>query len=263
MYLFYLRISFLLLCIPLIATTVLAQGPPITADKPIMLGAKRIIVKTLTEVRFTEQGNFTKIPLMVHYLPTSNSLVAIHLPAVYQKFDDANGFEEGWSLGDIQLLGKYQFFRKDETGKTLRMVLKTLQTFPTGPASSMLGLSMDQYQSYVGLVTGFESIKYGLTGEIGYNYVPSNLLDQIRLRVGAGLPLRKPAYPVNQINLYFEYAGNIWLEIDESEWLYAQGIQYAIHRITLEAAVQFPLYQTLDEDQQRNLSFFIGTRYVF
>ena len=66
-----------------------AQGPPITADKPIMLCGGSFTAKTLTEIRHTERGDFTYVPVMLHYLPTSNSLVAIHLP--YINYDIENG----------------------------------------------------------------------------------------------------------------------------------------------------------------------------
>ncbi len=57
-----------------------AQGPPITADKPIMLGGNSVIIKTLTEIRNTDDGSFGRIPVMIHYLQSSNSLIAIHIP---------------------------------------------------------------------------------------------------------------------------------------------------------------------------------------
>ncbi|MEO1435269.1 MAG: hypothetical protein AAFV80_07005, partial [Bacteroidota bacterium] len=83
------------------AMPLLAQGPPITADKPIMLGSKSVILKTLSEVRNREDGTFTRIPLMAHYLPTSNSLVAIHAPMVIYTDKDQETFGSGIALADI------------------------------------------------------------------------------------------------------------------------------------------------------------------
>ena len=45
--------------------------------------------------------------------------------------------------------------------------------------------------------------------------------------------------------------------------LYAQGIQYAKGRITVETAIQFPLVQTISEEEKRDYSLFLGTRFVF
>ena len=239
-----------------------AQGPPITADKPIMLGGNSVILKTLTEIRDTNEGTFLRVPFMGHYLPTSNSLVAVHLPYVSYNFDDARG--SGSTLGDIEILAKYQFYRKDGTGKTFRMVAKTVQTLPTGEELGVENISTGIYQSYFGLVAGYESLKYGISNEVGYNIVPDADFDSFIYKLGFGLPLLKPTYPVNQINLYFEYTNEYRPNLEEYELLFAQGIQYAKKQWTWEAAVQLPLIQNnVPEAVERNYSIFLGTRYVF
>ena len=192
----------------LIITNQLAgQGPPITADKPIMLGSNSVILKTLTEIRTTDEGSFTKIPFMAHYLPTSNSLVAIHVPWTHYSFNGESPNAGGY-LGDIGIMGKYQFYRKDGKAKTFRMVLKTYQVLPTGQDFGPAEISAGEYQGYYGIVAGYESIKYGISNEFGVNYSSGNQ-DEIRYKFGVGLPLLKPTYPVKQINLYFEYS-SIW-----------------------------------------------------
>jgi len=240
--------------------TLLAQGPPITGDKPIMLGQSNLVVKTLTEIRETESGRFIKMPLMGHYLLTSNFLVGVHLP-----FVTTNGIYEQktTNLGDVELLAKYQFYQKDQTGKTLRMIVKTLQTLPTGQKRNLPGISTGLYQNYIGTLLGYESIRYGFSSEIGYNLVPNGDLDELRLKLGFGLPLLKPTYPVNQINLFFEYQSSWFTEKDHYLLLYAQGIQYAKGRFTLESAIQFPLIDTGPDFEHRKYSLFLGTRYVF
>lgn len=237
-----------------------AQGPPLTGDKPIMLGANSWLVKTLTEIRNNDKGTFVRAPLIIHYLPTSNTLVGVHLPFVNYDF---NSDMEGQTLGDIELLGKYQFYRKDNMSKTFRLVVKTLQTLPTGKSLNVEGISTNDYQSYFGIVAGYESIKYGISNEIGFNIRPSNDMDEFRYKLGFGLPLLKSTYPVNQINLYFEYQNSWFSAINEFMMLYAQGIQYAKGRLTIETAIQLPLIQSVSEEKERNFSIFIGTRYVF
>jgi len=180
--------KYLLIGVLLITSFALyAQGPPITSDKPIMLGPIMLgggsaVVKTLTEVRDTDYGTYTRIPVMVHYLPTSNSLLAVHLPMVFRNVLGDVAHTSG--LGDIDLMAKYQFYRKDGTGKTFRMI------------------STGDYASYLGIVAGYESLKYGISNELGYRLVPATQDDELRYKLGFGLPLRKPTYPVNQINLY-------------------------------------------------------------
>ncbi len=238
----------------------LAQGPPITSDKPIMLAANNWVFRTLVEVRTTNEGAFSRTPLMVHYLPTSKLLLAAHLPFMSYDFNSGN---RGQGLGDVELLAKYQFYRKDGMAKTFRMVAKSLQTFPTGEAIGIEGISTGIYQNYVGVVAGYESIKYGISNELGYNITKEKSLRELRHKLGFGLPLLKPIYPVNQINLYFEYTNGWFPSMDEYMLLYAQGIQYAKGQFTIETAVQFPLIQDISENRKRKMSIFLGSRYVF
>ncbi len=80
-------------------------------------------------------------------------------------------------MADIKIMGKYQFFRKDGTGKTFRMVAKTFQTLPTGKELDLMELSTGKYAGYYGIVAGYESLKYGISNEIGYNWMPDGSLD--------------------------------------------------------------------------------------
>lgn len=260
-----LRLGVFILLLTLVTSnSTIAQGPPITSDKPIMLGSNRIVFKTLTELRLLENGYGLKAPAMIHYLPSSNSLIGLHVPLTsYSFLNQNNETINGISLGDIEVLGKYQFFRKDGTGKTFRLVAKTLQTIPTGKKINFMGISTGKYQSYLGIVSGFESIKYGISSEIGYNLSPFDQNDEIRVKLGFGLPLLKPTYPVNQINLYFEYQANTFVEQNSFSMLYAQGIQYAKGRFTIETAIQFPLLQiNMTDFIKQRYSIFFGIRYV-
>lgn len=245
------------------SSMLVAQGPPITADKPIMLSGGNMLIKTLTEVRKSTQGNFTRAPLMMHYVFSKRFLAAVHLPYITYDFTDGNPLGQGSTFGDAQLMLKYQFFRKDVSHKTLRAVIKTVQTFPTGKNLGLEGISFNQYQSYQGIVVGYEASKYGISNEIGYQITPNSTRDFFTYRVGFGLPLLKQVYPVNQINLYFEYHNNWYTEAKEYELHYAQGIQYARDQVTLDFAVLIPLVQDIIFREQRDYSILFGARYVF
>ncbi|MGB0789497.1 MAG: hypothetical protein ACPG7E_01475 [Marinirhabdus sp.] len=250
------------LCIACSTFGAFSQGPPLTADKPIMLAGGASIFKTLTEVRSTNEGTFVRAPLMAHYLPTSNILVAVHLPYVSYAFTDASGRGSGTTLGDINILGKYQFYRKDATAKTFRIVAKTLQTLPTGKALDIEDFSTGDYAGYYGFVAGYESLKFGISSEIGYKWVPNGTLDVFQQKLGFGLPLLKPTYPVNQLNLYFEYASEWLVSRNEYVLKYAQGIQYARKKWTWEAGIQLPLVQDAPKAEAFNYALFIGARFI-
>ncbi len=241
----------------------LAQGPPITADKPIMLGGNTIVIRTLTEFRNTVGGNFVKAPLIVNWLPSSDLLFSAQLPLTTYNFLDSDD-NDGSYLGDIALITKYQFYRKDGQARTHRVVLKSNQKFPTGQEFGPFEIANGTYQHYLSIVSGYETIKYGISAEAGYNWAPGDNIDEYRLKLGFGLPLLKPTYPVNQLNLYFEYFGQYRPESDETELLYAQGIQYARGRLTVEFAVQVPLFQSEVIQRFRlNNDILIGARYIF
>ncbi len=234
-----------------------SQGPPISGDKPIMLGAKRKVVKTLSEIRVMEDDDvFARLPLMFHYLPTSDMLTAIHLPLLVN--------EAGMSLGDLDLMYKYQYFRKDGKAKTFRMVAKAVQTFPTGKDVDNPDIGIKAFQTYIGTVAGYETIKYGISGELGFKLVFDEEHSHVfRQKLGFGLPLLKPAYPVNQLNLYFEYQSDYFTENRGYRLLYAQGIQYAKGQWTYEVSAQFPLVQNVPDGALFKYAFLLGTRYVF
>lgn len=241
-----------------------SQGPPITGDSPIMIGSGRVLLRNLTEIRSTDRGTFVWLPVMIHYLPSSNLVISAHLPLVHYDFDaEFSNMGKGTSFGDLQIMGKYQFFRKDAMAKTLRMVIKTLQNLPTGKELGIEGMSTGHYESYLGTVLGYETLKYGISTEIGYNFSPEGKDDKASLEVGFGLPLLTPTYPVNQLNLYFEYKNEYYTETSGYRLLFSQGVQYAVNQLTIEAAIQVPLVQDLLPEQALNYSLFFGGRYVF
>lgn len=242
------------------APLVLAQGPPITADKPIMLGAGSFTARTLTEIRHTERGTFAYMPLMMSYLPTSNSAIGLEIP--YLNYDIENE-ASGNSLADIKITGKYQFFRKDATGKTFRVVAKTVQTLPTGEELDLMDLSVGKYAGYYGIVAGYETLKYGISNELGYNVMPDGTMDELRYKLGFGLPLLKPQYPNKQLNLFFEYTSSWLVERDWYQLLYAQGIQYARKASTFELSVQVPLVSDFEAGRNLRYSLFFGGRFTF
>ncbi len=244
-----------------------SQGPPITVDAPIMLGGKTQVINSLTEIRTTEAGTFVSFPLMYQYLPNSNSVIAVNIPFVSYDFNGLSSAEftnlNGTTLGDISITGKYQLYRNDGTGKTFRIAAKTVQTLPTGEKLGIRRMSMGYYQGYYGFITAYESLRFGVANELGYNWSPETQTDELVHKLGFGLPLLKPTYPVNQINLYFEYSGYWMTQQSDYQLLFAQGIQYARGKYIVEASLQLPLVQNMPELQKHKSSLFIGGRYVF
>lgn len=245
-----------------------AQGPPITVDAPIMLGGKTQVINSLTEIRTTQSGTFVSFPMMYQYLPNSNSVLAVNIPIINYDFRQGAFFNannakfSGTTLGDISLTGKYQLYRKDGMGKTFRIAAKTVQMLPTGKKLGIRRMSMGSYQGYYGFITAYESLKFGIANELGYNWSPETQTDELVHKLGFGLPLLKPTYPVNQINLFFEYSGYLMTQANNYQLLFAQGIQYAKGKYIIEASIQLPMVQNMPELEKHKSSLFIGGRYV-
>ncbi|MGB3852431.1 MAG: hypothetical protein WA958_21180 [Tunicatimonas sp.] len=238
---------------------VCAQGPPITVDNPIMLGARRVVIQNLTEVRYTDYGTLVRSSWRGSYRPTAHTLVALDAPLVHAARPEG---EPRHRLGDVQLVGKYQFYRRDRPARTLRAAFKTVQTLPTGPPLGIEDISMGQYQAYGGAVVGYESLRYGVAGEVGYRYVPQHDSDAAAARVSAGLPLLPARYPVRQLTLYGE-ANAQWFPVTGHRLLLAGGgIQFALRRFIAEAAGQWPIVQQVSEANNRRFSLWLGFRYV-
>ncbi len=236
------------------------QGPPITVDKALMLGSGSYTIRSLTEIRNTERLTAVFIPVEGVYLPTANTSIGVVLPYITYNFEEG---PSGSNIADIEISGKYQFVRKDGTGKTFRVLAKTTQNLPTGQDLDIIGLSTALYEGYYGFVSAYETLKYGISSELGYNWVPGGTLDELRAKLGFGLPLLKPQYPNRQLNLYFEYSSSWLTTRDWYQLFYAQGIQYAGKNITIDASIQLPLAQDLPEFRELNYSLFIGGRYSF
>ncbi len=235
-----------------------AQGPPITTDKPIMLGQGTKLIKILIEHKNEEGIESTRIPLMFHYLPTANTLVAVHLPYLF-------GQRKGNDFQSLvpELVLKYQLYRKDGKAKTFRIVAKTLQKIPFQDVKELQGDVLNEYQGFYGFVAGYESISLGISNELGINTVANTKWNELSYKLGVGLPLLEPTYPVKQLNLFFETQQSYFYNVKDNILKYAQGIQYAKGHFTFDIAYQFPIYQKTETVNKFKNNLLLGTRFVF
>ncbi len=257
-YIFYISIllSFTHIILP-------AQGPPITSDNPIMVGSNRTEIRTLFEYRDMDDADYLYMPLTVTHTFGKDFLLGVRLPMMSRMSSVTDNIDAKTGLADIQLIGKYQFYRRDRTGKTLRMVIKAVENLPTGAFENVHMLSMQEFQTYKALIVGYETLKYGISNELGINYVPGNNNHDIRYNLSFGLPLLEPIYPTRQLNLFFDYS-TVWeFNTDHIVLLYTQGVQYAIDNATFEIAFQLPLYQNSFGHADRNYSLYAGSRLIF
>ncbi len=243
-------------------TTLLAQGPPITLDKPITTGGREGTFRANYRYYDNARRDFSALMLSGEYNLTQNLAFGADMPLVY---DDLNGV----GVGDVRLSTKVQLYTQNSIGKTFRVAATARQTFATGRKNLETPvLGMGNAMSYVGLLAARETLKLGLAAELGYGYVPGNTrLSRLGYKLGVGLPLLEPIYPVKQLNLFVETEGMHLprFEGDAQYGLYAApGIQFAKGRYTFDASVQFPLNQQLQGSPglERRLQTLVGFRVI-
>lgn len=234
-----------------------AQGPPILIDKPIMLGAHKGTLRTLAQYGDYHHLDYYALAIMGDYNLRNDLAIALTIPVAFEKGGDAG-------LGDLMLEAKYQFLRKDGMGKTFRVSAKGAATFATGQdeAATML-FGMGTWQTFAGIVAGYESLQLGLVSELGYRTVGGEFDDNLSYKLTFGIPFLAPAYPVKQVTFYGEFSGVTTAWENEHALFAAPGIQYALGPCTYEFSYQFPLYQkNIPLHHVNNKTFFIGWRIV-
>lgn len=252
-------------CLPLLTVllgtiTAWSQGPPILTDKPIMLGEKKGAIRSYFLYRQNNHFSSRSVPVMFDYNLRNDLELSAALPLVF-----ANELINKNGIGDATVGVKYQFIRVDKIGKTFRVAAKAKQVIPTGAETIAPELGMQEWQTMLGIVGGIESIKYGIQGEVGYMLSAdqeSHMNKMLTYKLGFGLPLLKPVYPVKQVTLYFEYEGITISRYDHFAVFYAQGLQYAWNRWTFDVSAQWPLKQDLPIGLQRNFSVLTGARFI-
>lgn len=224
-----------------IALNLSAQGPPITAETPLMLGLEGSGVRTFG--RFTSSEN-SKSYVHIMALPyniTSRFQIGGVLPFVVKTPTDARRVS---GFGDVVLFAKHQLFKKDEVAKTFRVTALFRQTFPTGKSSGTPSIGSGVYQTYLGLILGKISTRVGFYGDIGYQMQSGAAPNKLVYNLSAGLPLLPQQYPPKQLNAYLELNGLSTFNDKTNRLFLSPGLQLIPgRRILFESSFQWLLLQ--------------------
>lgn len=252
------RLLILTILLGISTTELLAQGPPIFTDTPIMLGLEGRGLRTFGNIVSKENANAYIHPVALPYNINSKWQVGIIAPFVSKSPDGMNSRS---GLGDMKIFTKYQIYQKDGKKKTTRSLIKLTETLPTGDVSEAPALGADAWQTTISLVSGHITTKYGLYTEFGYNISGSTLPDNFIYNIAFGYPLLPQQYPPKQINLYLEMNGNYVFEDIGNNLFISPGVQYiAGRKVLFEAGIQLPVDEAAPEGQQTNYILRIGTR---
>lgn len=237
---------------------ILAQGPPIITETPIMLGLEGSGVRTFGKFISKENANIYIQPIGIPY----NINPKFQFGAIFPfKFITPKGEETTGGFADLTVFLKHQLYKIDGKAETFRIIGLVKQTFPTGSTSSTPEVGSGLHQTYIGLVIGKITIKKGLYGDVGYNITNKNASDNFIYNFAIGLPLLPHKYPQKQLNTYFEFNGNYSFGPKEHTVFISPGLQFIPgRRFLLETSFQIPIVQENISLNKTNYMILLGTR---
>ena len=234
-----------------------AQGPPINTDTPIFLGLEGRGIRTFLKYSTGEKGNIYSMPVIIPYNAMTDMLIGVGIPYI-SKFPQTDNSLSGF--GDASVFIKYLIIQVDGRGKTFRMALKVRETFPSGKS----GISLDAYQTYIGVVGANITTKVGLYTELAYILASNQISDRFTYNFAIGYPLMPQSYPPNQINLYLEFNGTVSVNENNHILFISPGIQYITPQWILEMGVQIPVYQDMKSPRlETNITAVGSLRFQF
>ena len=242
----------------------ICQGPPILADKPIMLGQQVGTVRVVYSYMQADKLDGRFIMPSVDYNVSNKLSFELMLPL--QKY--IGSAQNGFILSDVGIAGKYQYFKQDLQGKTIRLAVKGAHSFYVAKQHAHIKpVGSGIWGSYGGIIAGMESLKIGIIGDFGISivrdiapYITSNFFQG---KVAFGVPLLKHVFPIRQLNVFLETEFVDQLNAKSSSFYLAPGIQYAFGRIAFEAFYQKSVFQNGNNNYYPNETLGGGIRYIY
>lgn len=240
------------------------QGPPIIADKPIMLGEHKGTVRVVYSYMKADKLDARVIMPSVDFNVSNKFALEMMLPL--QKY--IGSAEKGFILSDIAIAGKYQYFKVDMKGKTIRLAVKGAHSFYIAKQHAHIKpVGSGVWGSYGGLVAGMESLKIGIIGDFGLSIVrditPNVTGNFFQGKLAFGLPLLKHVFPIRQLNVYIETEIVDQLNAKSYSFYMAPGIQYIFGVIAIEAFYQRSVLQSGNNLFYPNQTMGAGIRYIY
>lgn len=245
----------------LFSVCVFSQGPPITAETPIMLGLEGNGIRTFGKFISKENATIYVQPIGIPYNITTTFQVGAIFPF---KFITPKDSKTTGGFADITIFAKYQLYKKDGKAKTFRILGLVRQTFPTGKTSSSPTIGDGLSQTYIGLVLGKLTTKKGFYTDFGYNITNKNASDNFLYNFSVGVPLLPHKYPQKQLNAFLEFNGNYVFDPKVHALFISPGFQFIPgRRILFETSFQIPIVQDNITTNKTNYMVLLGTRFIF
>ncbi len=234
------------------------QGPPIFTDTPILLGLEGRGARTFGKFISKENAYIYMQTIAIPVNIAPKLAVGAIIPFVSKSI---KGKPTQSGVGDIAAFLKYVVLQKDYPGKTFRALLKIEERFPTGRTSSDPPIGLDASQTYLAMVSGYITTKYGFYTEVGYNIISNHLPNPLVYNVAFSYPLLPQQYPPKQVNLSVDLNGNFISKSKTNTLFISPGIQYIPGRkVLIESGIQLPMVDDVPQGQKTNFMVMLGTR---
>lgn len=259
-----IKLIFLFLIVCLSRTISYCQGPPIIADKPIMLGEHKGTARIVYSYMRSDKLDARFIMPSVDFNVSNKFALELMFPL--QKY--IGSAEKGFILSDVAIAGKYQYFKQDMKGKTIRLAVKGGHSFYIAKQHAHIKpVGSGIWGSYGGVVAGMESLKVGIVGDFGLSVVrditPNKTGNFFQGKLSFGFPMLKHVFPIRQLNLYLETEIVDQLNAKSYSFYAAPGIQYVFGVIAIEAFYQRSLLQSGNNLFFPNETMGAGIRYIY
>ncbi len=294
-----LRKKLLVLCaiclFQILATTVLAQGPPINTDTPIMLGLEgggiRTFAKFVRRTTLLQDGDeipddmdrqvtVRVTPIAIPYNLFSDKIqVGVIVPFMDVDFESTVQDMSSFGIGDVRVFAKYLLYQRDRKKETFRIASKAGVKFPTGDENKMPALGSGSTDYFFSTVAGWIKDRSGIYLEGIYNLNTShNQVDfgnSFAYNLAFGyrlLPAVYETYPSPQLNGFLEINGTSAAKSDVNgvtnensggtTIFLSPGLQYiGGRRWLVEASLQIPVVNEPNGTQlATDWTISIGTR---
>jgi hypothetical protein len=245
-------------------SAVYGQGPPILADKPIMLGQHKGTVRLAYAYMNADKLDARFIMPSVDF--NVSNKISLELMTPFQKY--IGSAESGFKLADIAVSGKYQYFKLDLKGKTIRLAVKGAHRFKVAKQhSNIKPVGSMPWGTYGGIIAGMESLRVGVIGDFGISIVqdiaPRVTSNFFMGKISLGIPLLKHVFPIRQLNVYLEAEIVDQLNAVSSSFYIAPGIQYVFGTLAFEFFYQRSIYQNGNNNFFPNKTLGVGIRYIY
>jgi hypothetical protein len=279
---------FLMLQWPAVAAAAPIQG--ISPRTQFFEGtAFRSFFRLIHKSRGDDDLDILQVPVILSYAFRTDTTVTVVFPYVRKKLEMGGTAFKAGGLGDIRLLGKYRFYRKDSPrGRTQAAALFGLK-LPSGSDSETDGgmrlpaplqPGSGSLDLILGLALGKSTAFYNLEG--GVTYKVNSEANDFRFgnTVNYDLSLQYktyPGWPIRdaQMNLTLELNG-VYAAKNETDGVtlansggntlfLSPGVQYILTgNFLLEASGQLPILQDLNGSQlETDYAVLFGFRYLF